>query len=367
MMYVTQSVAPPATRHLSGPCLDPNWEFDRGKAVRVLLQVNEEDASQPVTLLLLVPAPPPRPEVLAQIVLPSDKPMAGVDMAIDANRDLAFPSNSFLGQGAFGQVHRALYRGRNPVAVKMLTDPDLRSADPETLRSFKEELSIMAKLEHANIVKCFGGNLEGSNPFIVTELCMCSLDKMIGHYKRKWGTGLPLRHTLGIGLGIASALWHMHPSIVHRDLKPQNVLLDDAGTAKVTDFGLSRMKTHTFVSTQHVEAGTASYMAPECFKGNQGLSEKVDCYALGCLLLECVTGERPWKGCNMVQVAYQVAMEDNRPPLPAVDPHHCPLELVQLIDDTWATNPRERPSSGEIMKRLAQLIRVYVPPDEEDE
>lgn len=60
-------------------------------------------------------------------------------------------------------------------------------------------------------------------------------------------------------------------------------------------------------------------------------------------------------------------MEDNRPPLPAVDPHHCPLELVQLIDDTWATNPRERPSSGEIMKRLAQLIRVYVPPDEEDE
>ncbi|WIA30082.1 hypothetical protein OEZ86_000177 [Tetradesmus obliquus] len=367
MMYVTQSVAPPATRHLSGPCLDPNWEFDRGKAVRVLLQVNEEDASQPVTLLLLVPAPPPRPEVLAQIVLPSDKPMAGVDMAIDANRDLAFPSNSFLGQGAFGQVHRALYRGRNPVAVKMLTDPDLRSADPETLRSFKEELSIMAKLEHANIVKCFGGNLEGSNPFIVTELCMCSLDKMIGHYKRKWGTGLPLRHTLGIGLGIASALWHMHPSIVHRDLKPQNVLLDDAGTAKVTDFGLSRMKTHTFVSTQHVEAGTASYMAPECFKGNQGLSEKVDCYALGCLLLECVTGERPWKGCNMVQVAYQVAMEDNRPPLPAVDPRHCPLELVQLIDDTWATNPRERPSSGEIMKRLAQLIRVYVPPDEEDE
>jgi hypothetical protein len=69
-----------------------------------MLQVNEEDHQQPVTLLLLVSAPPPRPEVLAQIVLPSDKPMAGVDMAIDANKDLAFPSNSFLGQGAFGQV-----------------------------------------------------------------------------------------------------------------------------------------------------------------------------------------------------------------------------------------------------------------------
>jgi hypothetical protein len=60
-------------------------------------------------------------------------------------------------------------------------------------------------------------------------------------------------------------------------------------------------------------------------------------------------------------------MEDNRPPLPPVDALRCPLELVQLISDCWATNPRERPSSGEIMKRLAQLIRVYVPPDDEDQ
>lgn len=76
------------------------------------------------------------------------------------------------------QVHRALYKSRHPVAVKMLTDPDLRSADPETLRSFKEELGVMVRLEHPNIVKCYGGNLEGSNPFIVTELCECSLNKV---------------------------------------------------------------------------------------------------------------------------------------------------------------------------------------------
>jgi hypothetical protein len=66
--------------------------------------VNVEDADQPVSLILMVSAPPPRPEVLAQIVLPRDPPQAGVDLAIDANRDLAFPSNSFLGAGAFGQV-----------------------------------------------------------------------------------------------------------------------------------------------------------------------------------------------------------------------------------------------------------------------
>jgi hypothetical protein len=96
-------------KHLSRFSGEHNLLLQRGfeilpHACHRLLQVNEEDHHQPVTLLLLVSASPPRPEVLAQIVLPSDKPMAGVDMAIDANRDLAFPSNSFLGQGAFGQV-----------------------------------------------------------------------------------------------------------------------------------------------------------------------------------------------------------------------------------------------------------------------
>jgi hypothetical protein len=68
------------------------------------VQVNLEDEQTPVTLILMVSAPPPPPAVLAQIVLPSDPPNAAVDLAIDANRDLAFPSNSFLGAGAFGQV-----------------------------------------------------------------------------------------------------------------------------------------------------------------------------------------------------------------------------------------------------------------------
>eukprot|EP00878_Enallax_costatus_P003783 GHUV01003999.1.p1 GENE.GHUV01003999.1~~GHUV01003999.1.p1 ORF type:complete len:186 (+),score=40.57 GHUV01003999.1:135-692(+) len=183
---------------------------------------------------------------------------------------------------------------------------------------------------------------------------------MIAHYRRRTGSGLPLKHTLTIGLHIASALWHLHPSVVHRDLKPQNVLLDINGTAKVADFGLSRMKTHTFVSTRHVEAGTAAYMAPECF-GNAGVGEKVDIWAPGMLLWECITGVRPWKGCNMVQIAFQVAMQGNRPELPPSDPGRCPPELSQLITDCWAANPKERPSSGEVMKALAHMIRIYVP------
>eukprot|EP00775_Hariotina_reticulata_P006455 gene6455-6684_t len=360
---ILPSIAAPPSRLMSSSALEYNWDFQKASCnpVRVLLQVNEDaDLPNPVTLLLLVSAPPPRPEVLAQVVLPSDPPQADVNLNIDVNTDLAFPSNSFVGAGAFGQVHRALYKNRIPVAVKMLTDPELRCADTDTMMSFHKELGIMARLQHPHIVRCYGGNLDCLAPFIVTELCECSLDKVIGHFKRHTGAGLPLRLTITIGLHIASALWHLHPSIVHRDLKPQNVLLDAAGTAKVADFGLSRMKTHSYVSTRHLEAGTASYMAPECFIG-EGVNEKIDVYSLAMLLWECVTGDRPWKGHNMMQVAYQVAMSNNRPPLPPISATSCPPELAQLMVDMWAADPRERPSSGEVMKALAQMVRVMMP------
>ena len=68
------------------------------------------------------------------------------------------------------------------------------------------------------------------------------LMQVIQHFHRATGGGLPLRLTLTLGLHVASALWHLHPSVVHRDLKPANVLIDAHGSTKIADFGLSRMK-----------------------------------------------------------------------------------------------------------------------------
>jgi serine/threonine protein kinase len=72
-----------------------------------------------------------------------------------------------------------------------------------------------------------------------------------------------------------------------------------------SDCAVLLLQTHTYLSTTHLAAGTASYMAPECFAGGH-VGEKADVYSLGCMLWECVTGERPWRGLNVVQVAYQV-------------------------------------------------------------
>jgi hypothetical protein len=93
------------------------WEFARGasKPLRVLLQASPDAPDRPVSMMLLHSAPPPRPEVLAQIVLPADPPQAGVDLAVDPKTALAFPNDSFLGAGAFGQARAqegALARSR---------------------------------------------------------------------------------------------------------------------------------------------------------------------------------------------------------------------------------------------------------------
>eukprot|EP00877_Chromochloris_zofingiensis_P009809 jgi/Chrzof1/5081/Cz15g10310.t1 len=100
----------------------------------------------------------------------------------------------------------------------------------------------MSKLSHPNIMHCYGGNLTCSRPFIVMELCECSLAQMIEAHHAATGQGLPLRVTLEVASDITAALWHIHPSIVHRDLKSQNVLIDSAGVAEIADFGLARMK-----------------------------------------------------------------------------------------------------------------------------
>ena len=93
-------------------------------------------------------------------------------------------------------------------------------------------------------------------------------------------------------------------------------MINGAGTAKICDFGISRIKEHTFLTTKKLDIGTAPYMAPECFSGC-GTNEKCDIYSFGIILHECVTGLKPWVDCpHPFNVAYQVSCLNNRPPFP---------------------------------------------------
>ena len=129
-------------------------------------------------------------------------------------------------------------------------------------------------------------------------------------------------------------------------------MISSTGQAKIGDFGISRFKQETYLSTKHLDVGTIAYMAPECFLGDgRGITEKCDIYSFAIILWECLTGERPWSKCpNQVGIISQVVVLDTRPEFPKSVA--IPESLKRLIRSCWRKNPRERPSSGEILKKL---------------
>lgn len=137
-----------------------------------------------------------------------------------------------------------------------------------------------------------------------------------------------------------------------RDLKPQNVLLDETGVAKVCDFGISRFKDRTFLSTKNVNAGTPAYMSPEQFEGRP-VGEKVDVFAFGVILWEMLTGQQPWAELeHPMQIVFVVGVQGQRLPLP----EDCPPALAALIPRCWHEEPAERPSFRELQHVLQQEL-----------
>ncbi|XWS70255.1 hypothetical protein CRYUN_Cryun03dG0032900 [Craigia yunnanensis] len=165
-----------------------------------------------------------------------------------------------------------------------------------------------------------------------------------------------------IGIGKAKGMNYLHtshPTIVHRDLKTPNLLVDKNWVVKVCDFGLSRMKHHTFLSSKST-AGTFAvglrpeWMAPEILR-NEPANEKCDVYSFGVILWELVTLRIPWKGLNSMQVVGAVGFQNRRLEIPEdVDPI-----VAQIIHECWQTEPHLRPSFTQLMSRLRRLQRKF--------
>eukprot|EP00256_Glycine_max_P065272 XP_025979867.1 serine/threonine-protein kinase CTR1 isoform X2 [Glycine max] len=145
-------------------------------------------------------------------------------------------------------------------------------------------------------------------------------------------------------------LHQMRPPIVHRDLKSPNLLVDDSYTVKVCDFGLSRTKANTFLSSK-TAAGTPEWMAPEVIRGELS-NEKCDVFSFGVILWELVTLQQPWRQLNPSQVVAAVGFMGKRLEIP----RHVNPQVAALIELCWATEPWRRPSFSYVMKCLQQII-----------
>lgn len=253
-----------------------------------------------------------------------------------------------IGIGSYGEVYRAEWNGTE-VAAKKFMNQDISG---DALAQFKCEVEIMLRLRHPNLVLFMGAVTRPPNLSILTEfLPRGSLFKLLHRSSVQIDEKRRLRMALDVAKGM-NYLHTSHPVIVHRDLKTPNLLVDKNWVVKVCDFGMSRLKHHTFLSSKST-AGTAEWMAPEVLR-NEPCNEKSDVYSFGVILWELATLDIPWTGMNSMQVVGAVGFQGRRLNIPdRVDP-----VVAEIITDCWVSNPDRRPSFGEIIVRLKCLQRL---------
>ncbi|KAI9084753.1 hypothetical protein K1719_033159 [Acacia pycnantha] len=256
-----------------------------------------------------------------------------------------------IGLGSYGEVYHADWNGTE-VAVKKFLDQDFSGA---ALAEFKREVRIMRRLRHPNVVLFMGAVTRPPNLSIITEfLPRGSLYRILHRPNGQIDEKRRIKMALDVARGM-NCLHTSTPTIVHRDLKSPNLLVDNNWNVKVCDFGLSRLKHNTFLSSKST-AGTPEWMAPEVLR-NEPSNEKCDVYSFGVILWELATLKLPWSGMNPMQVVGAVGFQNRRLDIPKeVDPL-----VARIIWECWQQDPNSRPSFAQLAVALKPLQRLAIP------
>ncbi len=248
-----------------------------------------------------------------------------------------------VGTGGMSSVYRARDSVlERRVALKVLHEHF--SADPEYVERFRREARAIARLNHPNIVTVIDRGEFGKRQFIVFEHIPGENLKEVVEREGQLPVAQALALTHQIARGLAFA--HQH-GVVHRDVKPQNVLVDESGTAKVTDFGIARSLDPGEELTQTgTLLGTSDYIAPEQASG-EPVDARSDQYSLGVLLYELLTGEVPYPADSFMAVA----MRHLRDPVPSVRERRrdVPDRVDKIVARAMAKRPADRFPSTEAM------------------
>uniref|UniRef100_A0ACD5VWE2 Uncharacterized protein n=1 Tax=Avena sativa TaxID=4498 RepID=A0ACD5VWE2_AVESA len=201
-----------------------------------------------------------------------------------------FSINNKLGEGGFGPVYKGKLEDGQEVAVKTLSKTSMQGLD-----EFKNEVLLIAKLQHRNLVRLLGCSISAQERILVYEYMA---NKSLDHFLFEKSNSILLDWQVRYSIieGIARGLLYLHQDsryrIIHRDMKASNVLLDKEMIPKISDFGLARMfdSEETEINTRKV-VGTYGYMSPE-YAMDGVFSVKSDVFSFGVLLLEIISGRR---------------------------------------------------------------------------
>ncbi|SER89677.1 Serine/threonine protein kinase [Lentzea xinjiangensis] len=242
-----------------------------------------------------------------------------------------------IGIGGMAEVYRAedtvLDR---EVAVKVFRP----GWDDTAKRRFEAEVRTLAGLSHPGLVPVHDAGTGDDTPFLVMRL-------VEGRTLREEIAGgpLPVQRVRRLGAELAEALAHVHAQgVVHRDVKPSNILLDAHDRPYLADFGLAHLPGTTRLTRADQMVGTAAYLAPEQVRGTD-VDYPSDIYALGLVLLECLTARREYPGSEVEAALARLHRS------PAI-PEDLPVDLVDLLTSMTASAPDQRPDAAGCARAL---------------
>ena len=257
-----------------------------------------------------------------------------------------------LGRGAMGVV----YRAKDPVIGRDVAVKTIRLVEvgtgltrEELTSRFQTEARAAGLLTHPNIVVIYDAGEEDGQYYITMELVEGSSLQALLDQRQSF----PLPRVLRLMEQACSALEFAHQRlVVHRDIKPANLMLTQDDQLKITDFGTAKILQMGATQTATV-IGTPSYMSPEQIKGNP-VDGRSDIFALGVILYELVTGQKPFPGDNVTTVIYRVMNEEPIPPR-QIDPSIHP-GLAAVITRALAKDPADRFQS---CREMSQALQNY--------
>jgi eukaryotic-like serine/threonine-protein kinase len=244
--------------------------------------------------------------------------------------------DELLGRGGMAEV----YRARDTDADRCVALKVLRGVEPHDARRFRSEVDVLGRLDHPGLVRLCGSGTHDGVPYLVLDLAE---GPTLAH---ELADGpLSEERAVAVAQEVAEALAHAHRiGVVHRDVKPSNILCDEHGRARLADFGIARLAGAPSLTRTGQMIGSAPYLAPEQVEG-AGVGPPADIYALGLVLIECLTGRPCYPGGQLDAAVARL----HRPP--AV-PEGTPQWLGALLTAMTERNPDRRPTAAAVAEAL---------------
>ena len=265
-----------------------------------------------------------------------------------------------IGEGAYGDVFRGYLWGQEVAIKQIRLEKGEEVEEVARVREFRKEMKIMRQLRHPNVVEYLGSCVTGHSLCLLTEyLVSGSLEDQLLRLRRE-GKRMRVQRVVGLAMDVAKGLnWLHHKGIIHRDLKSANILITEAGRAKISDFGLSHVRRRHEESMvgYHGLAGSPSYIAPEVLQLKE-YGVAADVYSFGILLNEMLSGVVPYDDTPLAQLEldeFERRVIAGQRPLLA---HSECQALVDLVEECWRAMPTQRPTVEELMKRLERIDKA---------